>query len=421
MPSNAKQTTASRELKYRFHLRRVYFWNILLFFVNGLFLLTLLFATAPLLILAMLVEEVFIADKPTHRLRLTSQFLMSLILPPAIVSFGWWVLVNVREITNRHTKLAAGYAQESAEEALAKARSEGHHFGLFLRGFEWETVSTTYYGPNPEIGSREAAIYAPEVETLLLEMLNRDVPLVALANPQDLEPMPGVYRFESIPENWEQFVNELLTDAFPIVMHLTSLTTGIRIELSLISLPAYSSKTVIIVSRYLAIRNSSDGEALLKLLFGFNHIVFEQIDEDWSRAREIEFHARLRQTLQALKSDSQAEPYIVSKEVENFTVNTQTRLQRILNFMKGPALGASLLLTPMMLVMLLIGDFDIDNSLLLIGRIFVMLLIFILALSALKGLTYLLGFAQVSGENERFPTFNRMLKWVKKHSVTPKR
>jgi hypothetical protein len=87
--------------------------------------------------------------------------------------------------------------------------------------------------------------------------------------------------------------------------------------------------------------------------------------------------------------------------------------------MKGPTLSASFVLTPMFLIALLAGGHDVNKSLTLIERFALALPVGVLALGALKGLTYLLGFARVLGEQERFPTFSRMLKWVKKHSVTP--
>jgi hypothetical protein len=416
MSNNPKQTARSRSLKQRFHMRRAKFWKILLLLLiaSVVFPLTLLFAISPFTSLAMFVSEVFSNHKYSKIHDALTKFVGSLILAPAVISFGWWVLVNIREIRSRHVRLAAGYAQIPAEEALANVRSAGHPFGLFLRGFEWEAASTIYYGPNPEIGSREAEIYARYVEALLVEMLNEDVPLVALADPKDPEPMAGVYRFEGVPDNWEQFIGELLPDAFPIVMYLTSFTSGIRTELRLISPPLYSSKTVIVVGRSLAIKNSPDGEEVLKFLEGFSHIVFEQIDKDWSREQEMEFHSRLQETLQVLESCSLAKLDIVRKGGGNFTVNTPTRLQGVINFMKGPTLGASFILTIMLFIQWLIGDLKVNNSLSLIGRLFLTWLVFILGLSVAKGLTYILGFAQASGGHKHFPTFSRMLKWIKK-------
>src|SRR4051794_20627744 len=118
MSGVTKQITASRELKQRFHGRRVRLWNILLFMANGLFPLTLVFAAAPFLIVAVFVDEVFINNKYSHASQLIIQFCWSLVMGPAIISFGWWVLVNIREVRDRHVRLAAGYAQKSAEEAL---------------------------------------------------------------------------------------------------------------------------------------------------------------------------------------------------------------------------------------------------------------------------------------------------------------
>jgi hypothetical protein len=384
------------------------------------FPLTLLFAAAPFLIFAVFVDEVFINDSQSHTSQLVYQFLASLFLAPTIISFGWWLLVNIREIRNKHFRLGLGYSQSSAEEILAKARNDGHKFGLFLRGFEAEVASTTYYGPNPEIGSREAEIYARHVEALLVEMLNEDVSLVALADPRDPEPMAGVYRFESIPENWQERICELLPDAFPIVMYLTSFTQGIKIELDLISSSPYSSKAVIVVSRSFAIRNSLDGETVLKFLPGFSHIVFEQIDKDWSQEREMEFHARLQESLQALERDAQDTQIIMRKRKGDFTVITPNRLHLIINFMKGPALVISILMSLPLVVGFLIKGFDIVKLWLYIGNLIVVWLAGAIVLSVLKGLTYILGFAQGSGENESFPTFSRMMKWAKEHSATPK-
>jgi hypothetical protein len=421
MSGSAKQIAVSRDYKQRFHRRRARLWKILLISANGLFALTLLYATTPFVIFAIFVDEVFINnDKHSHIGQLLTQTSTSLFLVPAIISFGWWAIVNIREIRNTHVRLAVGYAQSSAEEMLAKARNDGHKFGLFLRGFEAEIASTTYYGPNPEIGSREAEIYARHVEALLIEMLNEEVTLLALADPRDPEPMAGVYRFERIPENWQQFICELLPDAFPIVMHLTSFTPGIKVELDLISSSPYSSKAVIIVSRSLAIRNSLDGETVLKFLSGFSHIVFEQIDKDWSQEQEMEFHARLQESLKALERDSQGTQIIMRKRKGDFTVVTPNRLHSMINFMKGPALVVFILITMPMVIGLSIKGFNIDKLWLHIGNIIVVWLVGIIVLSALKGLTYILGFAQSSGDNESFPTFSMIMKWAKKHSATPK-
>lgn len=394
MSGSTKQIALSRNLKHRFHRRRARFWKILLIVAIGLFAITLLFSLAPFLISVMFVEEVFINHKYSRTIRWLQQIIGSLFWAPLIIGFGWWMLDKIREIRNKHLRLASGYAQSSAEEMLAKARSTRHKFGLFLRGFEAEVASTKYKGPNPEIDSREAEIYARYVEALLVEILNEDVPLIALADPKNPEPLAGVYRFESVPKKWEQFICELLPDAFPIVMHLTSFTPGIMIELDLISSPLYSSKAVIVVSRSLTIRNSPNGDMLFKFLSRFGHIVFEQIDEGWSREHEREFHSRLQESLQALERDSQDQQIIMRKGAGKFTVVTPSRLYSIINFMKGPALGVSILMTLMMVIMLLSPGRDVDSIWARIGKFIMLWPIGVIVLSALKGLTYILGFAE---------------------------
>lgn len=420
MSGNAKQTAPSRILKRRFHLRFAQFWKTLLVIANGLFPLTLLFALGPIVILAIFVDEVLIQRQYSKITVLITSFLMSLSLAPAMVKFGWWTLINIRSNRNKHLRIAAGYVQSSTEEMLSQAKSAGHQFGLFLRGFEAEAVSTTYYGPNPEVDSREAKIYARHVEALMVEMLSDEVPLVALADPRDPEPMAGVYRFESVPEKWEQFICGLLPEAFPIVMHLTSFTPGVVIELNLIGSPPYASKTVLVVSRSFAIRNSPDGEKLLRLLSDFKHIVFEQLDEDWSRDHEIEFHSRLHASLHVLEGESQGKRAILREGVKRFTVVTPDRLRTALNYIKGPALSLFILMFLLVIITLIIKGPGREGFLGVAGRSFVCWLVMVIVLSTLKWLTFVLGLAPGVGDSKQFPTFSKLMNWMKKYAVTPK-
>ncbi len=392
----------------------------MLMLANCLFPLTLVTAAAPFILIALFVDEILIHHRYAKLSQLLNQVAGSLIMVPAFVSFGWWVLVNIRDIKNKHVRLAAGYAQPSAEEILAQLQATEPRFGLFLRGFEAEAASITYAGPNPETDSSAADLHARHIEALLIEMLDANLPLVALADPRDPEPLAGVYRFERVPEAWTQFIGELLPAAFPVVLHLTSFTPGIMIELDMIRPARYAAKTVIIVGRNLAVSDSPDGKLLLKLLSGRGHVVFEQIAQGWSRQHETDFHARLHDSLLALQHAAQTQQPIVRKQPTRFTVVTPSQLRRVLKFMQGPALGTTIIYTLALLVMLLTKGHVDKNVWTLAGRLCVGWAIMVVALSVLKGLTYVLGFPQKLGDNQQYPTFSRVLRWVKRYSVTPR-
>lgn len=423
MFSNSEQIASARKTKHDFHRRRARFWTILFFVANALFALVLLgMGIGSFAVILMLIEALFSGTQKVPITEILSMLVGVVIWVPLLVPYVWWLLHNLREIRNKHLRLAAGYAQRSAEEILA-GRSGKDPFGLFLRGFDFEAQSTSYSGPNPEVGSREAQIYGRPVEALLLEMLSEDVPLIALADPRDAEPLPGVSRFETVPTKWVEFIYELLPDAFPIILYLTSLSAGIKREINILESSGHSRKAIVIVSRSCAAKNSPIGKLVVSMLSGFDHIVFEQMDKTWSRKHEVQFHSRLQECLRVLEHESQSKQLLRRKKAGNFKALTPTWPKISFDFLKGPALSAYLLMAAMIILhaifVLLIGGWDAPFLIGSITFIVTWPTLFI-ALAVIKGITYILGFAPGPGDNPNFPGFSRLFKRVKKYSQTLK-
>ena len=289
-----------------------------------------------------------------------------------------------------HRRLAAGYAQPSAEEVLQRAREEGRHFVLFLRGFDMELKDVTYDGINVEVGSREAEIHARPIEALLVEMLNEDVPLIALTNPLVTGPLQGAYRFEAVPADWKQFLNELLPEASLIILHLTSLSKGILDEVELLKNPSYQRKTVVIVGRNIAFENTDAGKWFQRMLSKFDHIIFQQNSLVWSAEQERQFHSRLLTCLQEVLRNYQDGKSIVREDATNFTLTTLYWPGKLWDFMKGPMLGSLGLLALFFLAILInpgnsaiAGVYDLFRLIVIIVLTWI---VFSLVLACLKGI-----------------------------------
>lgn len=292
-----------------------------------------------------------------------------------------------------HRRLAAGYAQPSAEDVLEVIKDEGRHYALYLRRFESEHRNITYDGLNVEVGSREAEIYARPIESLLIEMLREEVPLIALSNPMVSGPMGGAYRFESVPTNWQQFVSELLPDASLVVLHLTSLSGGILDELELLKNPSCSAKTVIIVGRNLAHEGGSDGRWFQRMLYKFDRVIFQQRSSAWSPREEKQFHSRLLASLQEVEHANQNRRSITRPGAVNFTLTTSYWPTKLWDFMKGPILGSLCLLAPICLFIIIYSSMPagpgVHGFLSLTGMFVLMWIALAVLLGCLKGIDFI--------------------------------
>lgn len=373
-PYNNILLQQSRKDKYRYHRRRAKFLLVPTVIVNAVLAFAMFAGTLALL----------------ARLRNAPTLIVLAILCR-------WIAKKIRWRRSMHRRLAAGYAQLSAEEVLKRVREEGRHFVLFLRGFDLELKNVSYDGINIEVGSREAEIHARPIEALLIEMLNEDVPLIALTNPRVSGPMEGAYRFETVPANWKQFIEELLPEAALIILHLTSLSEGILDELELLNNPLYLRKTAIIVGRNLAFENGDDGKWFQRMLHQFDYVVFQQSSLVWSPQQERQFHSRLLTCLQEILRNYQDEKSIVRVDSTNFTLTTLYWPSKLWDFMKGPMLGSlGLLLVAILLLTLtspsdstpiIAGVYDLSR---LIGTIVLTWVALSLILACLKGIDFIL-------------------------------
>lgn len=346
-----------RESKYRYHRRQAKFWLFPLLLTSGLFYATGLSISG--LVWPQLGCEIFI-----------------------LLILFWRITKRIRRIRLRHIVLADGYAKPFAEDVVSEAKRTNREFALFLRGFSSEAKSMAPSDASPEFGLGARQLVARPVEALLVEMLNEDVPLVALTDPGNPHPLGGAFRFQSVPMDWQRFVRELLPSACPIVMHLnSSFSVGLLDELELLKHPDSAKKTVIVVGKTVAIENSDAGQWERRKLTEFDHVVFQQIDSGWSRRKEIDFHYRLRACLRKLEHGTRE---IVRRDRDRFTVSTRSRGMKVLSFMGGPALGS-------IIGLFYFGPFfQSSTSILeLIGMILFIWIILVVALSALKGLLFL--------------------------------
>jgi hypothetical protein len=298
-----------REAKCRSHRRRARFWLFLLIAVSGLFYSLILVNPIPLTILL------------------------------------WWVITIIWRVRLRHLLSAEGYARPFAEEIVAKARNERGKFALFLRGFNLEAQSFRVpLGRNVEFGFGKPTLSGLPLEALLVQMLSENLPLIALPNPNDLRPMGEAHRFQSVPANWKHFVSNLLPDAFPVIMHLTtSFSLGVLEELELLKHPDCAKKTVIIVGRNVAVEESEDGKWVQRTLATFGYVVFQQTSAVWSRKHEIYFYHRLLECFQTVERNSQANQEIVRADREHNEHNPVALPSwwgELLSFIRGPAVGS---------------------------------------------------------------------------------
>jgi hypothetical protein len=329
-----------------------------------------------------------------------------------VIMLCFWLAKHARAKGVVYRRRALGFAQPSAEEVFANVGRNSRKFALFLRGFDAEHQSLTYSGAGmvDEISFAEAELSARPFEAVLTKMLDKDMPLIALSNPEEAAPMSGAYRFEKIPTDWEQFLVELLPDAFPVFMYVTSWTAGLQRELWLIrnssqeetTVSNHREKTIIVISRRLATKNDPRGKNIRATLSEYPHVIFEQQGREWSRKHERLFYGRLRRRLRLLEENTQGGHIISNTNPANFPLSTPRRFNFLLAFFKGPALlSAAYVGLAVFIVTVAIfcsGDFRELISLQLVLRSPVLLLYLALlwvsltvVLSLVKGAPLLLG------------------------------
>ncbi len=359
MLNDSSHDARLRESKCRSHKRRARFWLFPLIVTSALF------------------------------------YSLILVIPIPATILLWWMVIITWRIRSRHLLLAEGYAKPFAEEIVAKARSNGRKFALFLRGFNLEAQSFRMpSGINIEFGFGDSKLYARPVEALLVEMLSEDLPLVALTNPNDPRPIGGAYRFKSIPSDWKQFVSDLLPDAFPIIMHLnTSYSLGVLDELELLKHPDYSKKAVIVAGKNVAVEDGDDGKWFKRVLAQFDYVVFQQTASGWSQKSEINFHHRLQECFRTIEHDSQEKQRIIRRDQEHFTLVTLPWWNKLVNFIRGPALGSvgSIIGIYYFIVPPFLSSSRYNPSV-LIGKLLLMWIILVILLSILKGLLVILNY-----------------------------
>lgn len=255
-----------------------------------------------------------------------------------VTAFFWWLNSKCRSLMVLHLRSAAGYSQTSAEEVLLEKRP----YALFLRGFdeEGQMMRPKF---EAEIGSHEASVYARPVEALILEMLGKRVPLLALPDPRNPEPLPGAYRFKKVENDWIDLISKIAFDAKAIFLYLSSNSTGVSIELGLLQRMNLYRKTVLIVSRKMAVQNSAEGERIVKEYSIFKNIVFEQLmPGKWKKKDEIDFQQRLKNTLMTLATGVDSDGLLLVEDSrKHYTLTTKSLKERIIYFLQGPIFWAT--------------------------------------------------------------------------------
>lgn len=189
----------------------------------------------------------------------------------AVGGAGWWAAGKVRLLRIRHLERASGYENPSAEEVRAACLAAGRPFAIFLRGFDVDRALVRRHGFLIDLGSYQASGGTRRVEMFVAKLIGEECPLLALPDPRDPGPIPGAYRFENVPENWEAFVKQLIYEASLVMVHASNLTPGLKRELELLAAGAVE-KTVVVIQAASRNERRKLGPELAKMLETFPRI-----------------------------------------------------------------------------------------------------------------------------------------------------
>ncbi|RYE59211.1 MAG: hypothetical protein EOP48_01570 [Sphingobacteriales bacterium] len=208
--------------------------------------------------------------------------------------FLWFICIyQISRLKKRRVTqllIAKGSQIRYAEEILAA----GQPYAVFLRGFEKERndLDHDYFGDE----SLSVQVNARRIEETIVNTLNEEVSLLTLSDPRHGAPLPGAHRFKQIPDEWEAFIQNLLNEAKVIFLHLTSFSPGIMVELNMLNRRFREGKTIIIVGKTLAEKESRLGRRLLEVLQTFSDVVFEQVYAFKRPASPESSHIQLRES-----------------------------------------------------------------------------------------------------------------------------
>lgn len=255
----------------------------------------------------------------------------------------WWIPGKVRKRRAGHLLKAAAFAQPFAEEVIGEARRRSG-FVLFLRAFDPEREMTRYRGPNAELGSPETGPAARPIEALLVDLTPPEVPILALPDPRVGEPLPGAYRFHSISGEWQAFVRTLIGEARMVVLHLTSLSPGVRTEIELLRSAEAERRTLVVVANGLRAESAPDAEAARAALAAFPYVVRERVPTLRTRRAERGLRAAVLEGLRAMSpTDREGRP-LLRTDGADAPLFTPAFPVRVWHFLRGPALWAAMLL-----------------------------------------------------------------------------
>jgi hypothetical protein len=189
-----------------------------------------------------------------------------------------------------------GYKQESAEEILAS----GRRYAVYLRGFKYENSSMGEFGISEGLGEETESlgirIRPAHIEVLISKILNQDISLISLPDPQTPLPIAGAHRFLNPPADWETFIKNLLAKADPIFLYITSFTPGIVTELKMLTENKWLHKTILIVGRGIPLHEILSNKILSQAQL-YKNIIYETGARQWTRKHEKTLKKNLTQRL----------------------------------------------------------------------------------------------------------------------------
>lgn len=179
---------------------------------------------------------------------------------------------------------------ESAESILQTCEETGQPYILYLRNFDVERHLSQIGPLEFGLGAKQAKLSTRRVENNILNCLNGAIPVLALPDPLDKVPMPGVYRFDNVSRDWVLFIERLIKGASFVIVYYSKITPGLMREFELLDQIGATNKTLVIIGEKLAVRYSKQGAQIYNSLSRFSGVLFEC----WERGEEPFYPKRLQ-------------------------------------------------------------------------------------------------------------------------------
>jgi uncharacterized RDD family membrane protein YckC len=183
-----------------------------------------------------------------------------------------------------------------------RARDQPHaslatgHLAVYLRGFSRERKELRDRSFRFGFQKDKASMAGRVVEAALLTVFP-DSQIIALADPGNMHPLPGIKRIVANGEGWLNELRQILPLAESIVLYYSGESAGLNQEIALLRELQLTDRTLFLVGKHVSSAEAVKAERLRRQWPDFEHLLFEN-EFIFSEDDGVDLVRRIRRTLQ---------------------------------------------------------------------------------------------------------------------------